>query len=126
MATQTTTQTTRTTTTTLPTTQKAISIPPSKSTWLNDNHDVKLPINYVTSERKVFTDANLPVCAYGEYVDTARMMTVRNARGKEDSFTLDRNGFEIHTLSAKNLDVSTDEKIVEDYYPQMEEFLKKV
>lgn len=52
-------------------------------------------------------------------------MTFHNARGKEDSFKLDRNGFEIVTLPEKERDVTTDDKIKEEFMPEVIDVIKK-
>lgn len=52
-------------------------------------------------------------------------MTFHNARGKEDSFKLDRNGFEIVTLQEKERDVSNDDKIKEEFMPEVIDIIKK-
>lgn len=52
-------------------------------------------------------------------------MTFQNARGKEDSFKLDRNGFEIVTLPERERDISTDEKIKQDFMPEVVDVIKK-
>lgn len=52
-------------------------------------------------------------------------MTIQNARGKEGSFKLDKNGFEIVTLPERERDVSTDEKIKEDFMPEVVDVIKK-
>lgn len=52
-------------------------------------------------------------------------MTFHNARGKEDSFKLDRNGFEIVTLPEKERDVTTDDKIKEEFMPEVMDVIKK-
>lgn len=52
-------------------------------------------------------------------------MTFHNARGKEDSFKLDRNGFEIVTLPEKERDVSNDDRIKEEFMPEVIDIIKK-
>lgn len=52
-------------------------------------------------------------------------MTFRNARGKEDSFKLDTNGFEIVTLPERERDISTDDRIKEDFLPEVIDVIKK-
>lgn len=52
-------------------------------------------------------------------------MTFHNARGKEDSFKLDRNGFEIVTLEEKERDVTTDDKIKAEFLPEVMDVIKK-
>lgn len=116
-----------TTTSTTTTTAAAAAKAPAISTWVNDNHDVRAPVNYAPTEGKAFDSKALPPpTKYGEVVESSRMMTFYNARGKEDTFKLDVNGFEIHKLPPKERDISTDEKIVEEYYPETEELLKKL
>lgn len=53
------------------------------------------------------------------------VVTFHNARGKEDSFKLDRNGFEIVTLPNKERDVSSDDKIKEEFMPEVIDVIKK-
>lgn len=53
------------------------------------------------------------------------VVTFHNARGKEDSFKLDRNGFEIVTLPNKERDVSNDDKIKEEFMPEVIDVIKK-
>lgn len=52
-------------------------------------------------------------------------MTFQNARGKEDTFKLDANGFEIVTLPEKERDVSDDNKIKEEFLPEVIDVIKK-
>lgn len=51
-------------------------------------------------------------------------MTFHNARGKEGSFKLDTNGFEIVTLPEREWDVSTDDRIKEDFLPEVIDVVK--
>lgn len=53
------------------------------------------------------------------------VVTFHNARGKEDSFKLDKNGFEIVTLQEKERDVSNDDKIKEEFMPEVIDIIKK-
>lgn len=46
-------------------------------------------------------------------------VTFHNARGKEDSFKLDTNGFGIVTLAERERDISTDDRIKEDFLPEV-------
>ncbi|KAL2281633.1 hypothetical protein FJTKL_11521 [Diaporthe vaccinii] len=62
---------------------------------------------------------------FGEFIESSRYMTFHNARGKEDSFKLDRNGFEIVTLPEKERDITTDDKIKEDFMPEVTDVIKK-
>lgn len=52
-------------------------------------------------------------------------MTFHNGRGKEYSFKLDRTGFEIVTLQEKERDVSKDDKIEEEFMPEVIDIIKK-
>lgn len=53
------------------------------------------------------------------------VVTFHNARGKEDSFKLDKNGFEIVTLPERERDISTDDRIKEDFLPEVIDLIKK-
>ncbi|KAI3390228.1 hypothetical protein diail_11843, partial [Diaporthe ilicicola] len=96
------------------------------STYVNDHHDVKALVNYLPVERKEFGPDDLPVPKkFGDFIESSRHMTFHNARGKEESFELDRNGFEIVKLPEKERDISSDDKIKEEFYPEVVEIIKK-
>lgn len=97
------------------------------SKWLNENHDVRALVNYFPDENRVYDDKSWPSPAkFGEWHTSSRFMTFHNARGNEDAFSLEKNGFEFFTLPVKERDVSDDEKIREEYLPEVAEVVKKL
>lgn len=96
------------------------------STYVNDHHDVRALVNYLPLDKMDFGPDDMPAPKkFGEFIESSRYMTFHNARGKEDSFKLDRNGFEIVTLPEKERDVTTDDKIKEDFMPEVMDVIKK-
>ncbi|KAG8167019.1 hypothetical protein KVR01_002708 [Diaporthe batatas] len=88
------------------------------STYLNDRHDVKALVNYLPLDKMDFGPDDMPAPKkFGDFIESSR--------GKEDSFKLDRNGFEIVTLPERERDVSTDDKITEDFMPEIIDIIKK-
>jgi hypothetical protein len=53
-------------------------------------------------------------------------VTVRDVRGREKDYTLDSNGFQIHTQSANEKDFLDDEQVKSGYYAETEKLLKDV
>jgi hypothetical protein len=51
-------------------------------------------------------------------------VTVRDVRGRESEFSLDKNGFEFYRNTAKEKDFLDDEKIKRGYYAEVEQLLK--
>lgn len=97
------------------------------STWANPHHDVRAVVNYFPTEKKDYqVDEVKPPAKNGDVVPSSRYMTFYNARGKEDQFQLDRNGFQFHTLEDKERDVSTDEVIKAEFYPEVKEIIQKM
>ncbi|PVH96920.1 hypothetical protein DM02DRAFT_598370 [Periconia macrospinosa] len=52
-------------------------------------------------------------------------VTVHDVRGREDQFTLDKNGFQFYKHESSEKDFLDEEKIKEGYYRETEELLKK-
>ena len=53
-----------------------------------------------------------------------RSMLVRDIRGEENKYSLDRTGFQIYNHVSRETAFEDDEKIKRDYYPEIEEILK--
>jgi hypothetical protein len=53
-------------------------------------------------------------------------VTVRDVRGRENEYTLDGSGFQIHRQSANEKEFVDDEKIKSGYYAETEQLLKDV
>lgn len=50
--------------------------------------------------------------------------TIHDVRGSEDKYTLDGNGFQIHSHTATEKDFLDDDQIKAVYYPEVEQLLK--
>ena len=53
-------------------------------------------------------------------------VTVRDIRGQEPNFTLDKTGFQIHKHKSAEKDFNDDDHIKAVYYPETEQLLKDV
>lgn len=53
-------------------------------------------------------------------------MEVENVRGREQEFTLDKNGFQWYKRPSKHTDFTDDAKIQEEYYPESIELIKEL
>jgi hypothetical protein len=58
--------------------------------------------------------------------DDSRVVTIHDIRGHEDEYTLDKNGFQIYSHTAKEKEYRDEDKITEGYYREVEDLLKKV
>lgn len=96
------------------------------STWVNDHHDVRALVNYFPREEMEYDMEALPAPALGGFLPSSRQVTIYNARGKENAFKLDRNGFEFFTLPFKERNASTDEEITGNYYTELGGIMKSM
>ncbi|KAI0647770.1 hypothetical protein C8Q79DRAFT_924869 [Trametes meyenii] len=92
-------------------------------------HDVQTTLNYYTPigdeapyQYIVDTPAGREPNNLG--VDT-RSVVVRDARGRESEFTLDSSGFQFLKSSSAERAFDDEERIKAQYYPEVEELLKK-
>jgi hypothetical protein len=51
---------------------------------------------------------------------------IENLRGKENSFTIDTAGFQIHSRPSKHKDFTSDAEIEREYYPESIELIKEL
>ncbi|KAL1598002.1 low-affinity methionine permease [Paraconiothyrium brasiliense] len=85
------------------------------------------PHNTVLHYFKPNADGSPPAPTYVDRPETyirepeTHNVTVRDVRGKEDQFTLDKNGFQIYKHVSKEKDFLDDEKIKAEYYPETEQ-----
>ena len=90
--------------------------------------DVDTVLNYF----KPNADGSPPHATYVDKPETyhrennSHNVTVRDIRGKEDQYTLDKSGFQIYKHVSKEKDFLDDEKIKAEYYPETEQLLKDV
>ncbi|TFK48907.1 hypothetical protein OE88DRAFT_1683477 [Heliocybe sulcata] len=54
------------------------------------------------------------------------VMDIENVRGREQEFTLDKNGFQFYTRPSKHTDFTDDAKIQEEYYPESIELIQEL
>ena len=52
-------------------------------------------------------------------------VTVHDISGDEDKYTLDSHGFQVYKYESNEKDFIDDEKIKAEYYPEVEDLLKK-
>lgn len=89
--------------------------------------DVEADINYFpASTGDVIETKDWKPRLLGDADEHTRKMTIHDVRGIEDRFALDRNGFKFVKLPTKARDVSTDEMIQDEYYPEVAEVLKEL
>ena len=102
-------------------TELATSAPKSKEV-----HDVPTKLNYYKDPG----DGSEPAPAYVGRPETYDRpyepfdVVVEDIRGREDQFTLDKNGFQIYRHESKEKDFADDDQIKSVYYPETEQLLK--
>ena len=57
-------------------------------------------------------------------IDDPREIRIEDARGREQEFTLDRNGFQLVKAPSKVRDFYSDEEVKRTYYPEVEQLLR--
>lgn len=88
--------------------------------------DVETSLNYY----KPNEDGSPPHPTYVDRPETyerpfeSRKVLVHDARGQEDRFTLDRNGFQFHKHTAQEKHFLDDDQIKDVYYKETEQLLK--
>jgi hypothetical protein len=88
--------------------------------------DVETILNY----HKPNEDGSPPHPTYVDRPETyerpvdPQHVTVRDVRGRENDFTLDKNGFQFYRNTANEKDFLDDEKIKSGYYAEVEQLLK--
>lgn len=92
--------------------------------------DVEADINYfpaaTTTAGDVIETKDWEPRLLGDADEHTRKLTIHDVRGIEDRFELDRNGFQFVELPTKARDVTTDEKIQDEYYPEVAEVLQEL
>jgi hypothetical protein len=58
-------------------------------------------------------------------IDDPRDVRIEDARGREDEFTLDRNGFQLVKARSSVSDFYSDEEVKRVYYPEVERLVKE-
>lgn len=89
-------------------------------------NDVETSLNYY----KPNEDGSPPHPTYVDRPETyerpyeSHKIVVHDARGSEDHFTLDSNGFQFYKHAAQEKDFLDDEQIKDGYYKETEQLLK--
>jgi len=102
-------------------TEVATSVPKSQ-----DVHDVPTKLNYYKDPG----DGSGPAPSYVGKPETYERpyesldVVVEDIRGREDQFTLDKNGFQIYRHESEEKDFTDDDQIKSVYYPETEQLLK--
>lgn len=82
-------------------------------------YDVLADINYLPATGKVITTQEWKSRYLGVRDEFTRKMTIRDIRGMEDRFNLDRNGFKFVKLPSKHRSTEDDETIKKQWYPEV-------
>ncbi|KAK9796895.1 hypothetical protein SCARD494_03978 [Seiridium cardinale] len=91
------------------------------------SHDVDAVLNFF----KPNDDGSPPAPVYVNRPEThdrpvePHPIRIRDITGREDQFTLDNNGFQVHKHTSLEKDFLDDEKIKDEYYKETEQLLKK-
>ena len=102
-------------------TEVATSVPKSKEV-----HDVPTKLNYYKDPG----DGSEPAPSYVGKPETYEHphepldVVVEDIRGREDQFTLDKNGFQIYRHASKEKEFTDDDQVKSVYYPETEQLLK--
>ena len=89
-------------------------------------HDVSTQLNYYKDPG----DGSEPAPSYVGKPETYERpfepldVVVEDIRGREDQFTLDKNGFQVYRHESKEKDFIDDDQIKSVYYPETEQLLK--
>lgn len=62
----------------------------------------------------------------GHHDEENRIMHIRDMRGAETSFSLDTNGFEVHTIPKKERDFMDEEIVRTEYFIEISDLIKRV
>ncbi|TBU23189.1 hypothetical protein BD311DRAFT_868949 [Dichomitus squalens] len=93
-------------------------------------HDVPTSLNYYTpigtEEPYQYVQAPPEGKAPHNLGSEPHEVTVRDARGREDEFSLDKNGFQFVKYPSVEKEFDDEERIKAVYYPEVEKLLKEV
>lgn len=89
-------------------------------------YDVLADINYFPPTGKVITTQEWKPRYLGVSDEFTRKMMVRDIRGMEDQFGLDRNGFQFVKLPSKKRSTEDDETIKKEWYPEVADVIKEL
>jgi hypothetical protein len=112
----------------LPTAAPTSFTPLSSQGPVSPSHDVDTTLNYF----KPNEDGSPPHPTYVDRPETydrpveSHPVRITDISGRESDYTLDKNGFQVHTQTAREKDFLDDDHIKSVYYPETEQLLKDV
>jgi len=62
----------------------------------------------------------------GHHDEDNRKMHITDIRGAESSYSLDTNGFEVHTIPVKERDWENEEIVKSEYFDEVSDLIKRV
>lgn len=86
-------------------------------------HDKRVDLQYFQGEKYVI-DNNRYATSFAQ--PDMRTVVIRNIRDLPEEFTLDRNGFELHTYPTEHKDFSNEDTFVPQYYEECHTLLQKM
>lgn len=93
----------------------------------NKTHDVYADFRYYLEHEDGSPPEPVDVSKPSSYMDTpdaVRTMLVRDIRGSEDQYTLDKNGFQVYRHVSTEKEFLDEDQIKAEYFPEIEQFLK--
>lgn len=79
---------------------------------------------------KPWIDINADIRSDGlegrNWTKVPRDVQIENLRGKEDSVSLDKNGFEFHKGASTHKSFANEEEVKAEYYPESIELVKRI
>ena len=96
---------------------------------------VRTTVNYWNSEddhipamdkSKPFLDRKMAFVRYQMDHEDVQPVAVHDMRGREDEFSLDKQGFQLVRRQAKTQSFTNDEDIKTSYYPEVVELMKEM
>lgn len=86
-------------------------------------YDVLADINYFPATGNVVSTQDWKPRYLGVSNDFTRKVTIRDIRGMEDQFCLDKSGFKFIKLPSQHRNTDDDESIKSDWYPEVAEII---
>lgn len=87
-------------------------------------HDVETTLNYYKDTGKPPTPSYVGKPESYERPSDPVQIKVKDIRGEENEYSLDKYGFQIYPHVSREKDFLDDEKIKREYYPEVEQLLK--
>lgn len=98
--------------------------------YADSDTDMKKDVEATISYWRDPGDGSLPDADHdieillGHRDEENRTMLIRDIRGTESSYSLDTNGFEVHTLSKRERDASDEDVVESEYFEEVSNMLQ--